>query len=164
MVKIIRTDSNDPGFIELVKWLDKELAERDGLDHPFYAQFNKIDQIKHVVVVYEDDKPTACGAIKEYTPATMEIKRMYTSPGSRAQGIATAVLNELENWAIEMGYEKFVLETGKRQPEAIRLYKKNGYKIIPNYGQYAGIENSLCFEKEPTKTLVSTSNQESGAM
>jgi len=151
MVKIIRTNSDHPAFIELVKSLDKDLAERDGLDHSFYSQFNKIDQIKHVVVVYEDDKPTACGAMKEFNQGTMEIKRMYTFPGRRGNGIASSVLQELESWAMEMGYEKFVLETGKRQPEAIQLYKKNGYKITPNYAQYAGIENSLCFEKEIKK-------------
>jgi len=40
-----------------------------------------------------------------------------------------------------------VLETGKKQIDAIALYTKNGYHIIPNYGQYAGVEYSLCFEK-----------------
>ena len=78
----------------------------------------------------------------------MEIKRMYTSPGSRGTGIATKILTELEVWATELSYERCVLETGKRQPEAIRLYTKSGYQQIPNYGQYVGIENSICFEKE----------------
>ena len=148
MIKIIRTNSDDQDFIDLVKNLDAELAERDGNDHPFYAQFNKIDKIKYVVVAYENSKPMGCGAIKEYASNTMEIKRMYTSPESRGKGIATKVLTELEIWATELSYEKCVLETGKKQPEAIGLYKKNGYKLIPNYGQYAGIENSVCFEKE----------------
>ena len=72
---------------------------------------------------------------------------MYTVPESRGKGIATKVLIELENWASELGYEKCILETGKRQPEAIRLYTKNGYKLIPNYGQYVDMDNSVCFEK-----------------
>jgi len=148
MIKIIRTNSDNPDFIELVKYLDAYLAEKDGSDHAYYAQFNKIARIKYVVLAYENGKPSACGAIKQYSPNTMEIKRMYTSPEGRGKGIATKVLTELESWAAELSYEKCVLETGKRQPEAIALYKKNGYKLIPNYGQYAGIENSLCFEKE----------------
>jgi putative acetyltransferase len=148
MIKIIRTNSDSQDFIELVKYLDAYLAEKDGQDHLFYAQFNKIDKIKHIVVAYEDDKSVGCGAIKEYSLNTVEIKRMYTLPESRGKGIATKVLNELEIWATELGYEKCILETGKRQPEAIELYKKNGYTLIPNYGQYVGIENSLCFEKE----------------
>jgi putative acetyltransferase len=148
MVKIIRTDSGNQDFIKLVKYLDAYLAEKDGHDHSFYAQFNKIDKIKCVVVAYENDKPVGCGSIKEYRSNTVEIKRMYTLPESRGKGIATKVLNELEIWATELGYEKCILETGKRQPEAADLYKKNGYTLIPNYGQYVGIENSLCFEKE----------------
>jgi GNAT superfamily N-acetyltransferase len=147
MIRIIRTDSDNEDFINLVKYLDADLAERDGNDHSFYAQFNKIDKIKYVAVAYENSKPVGCGAIKEYAPNTMEIKRMYTSPESRSKGIATKILKELELWANELSYEKCILETGKRQPEAIGLYKKNGYKLIPNYGQYAEIENSLCFEK-----------------
>jgi len=148
MIKIIRTNSDNRDFINLIKYLDADLAERDGNAHSFYAQFNKIDKIKYVVVAYEYSKPIGCGAIKEYAPTTMEIKRMYTLPESRGKGIATKVLTELEIWATELSYEKCILETGKKQPEAIGLYKKNGYKLIPNYGQYAEIENSLCFEKD----------------
>ena len=147
MIKIVRTNSDNQDFINLVKHLDSDLAERDGNNHSFYAQFNKIAKIKYVIVAYENNKPMACGAIKEYAPNAMEIKRMYTSPESRGKGIATKVLTELEGWATELSYEKCILETGKKQPEAIGLYKKNGYKLIPNYGQYAEIENSLCFEK-----------------
>lgn len=155
MINIIRTASDNQDFIELVKYLDAYLAERDGDDHSFYAQFNKIDKIKYVVVVYENGKPIGCGAIKEYAPNTMEIKRMYTSPGNRGKGIATRVLTELEKWTNELSCKKCILETGKRQSEAIGLYKKNGYKLIPNYGQYAEIENSLCFEKEINSDIVS---------
>jgi putative acetyltransferase len=148
MIKMIRTDSDNQDFINLVRFLDADLAERDKDEHSFYAQFNKINKIKYVVVAYENGKPVGCGAIKEYSPNTMEIKRMYTSPESRGKGIASKVLTELEIWAAEFSYEKCILETGKKQPEAIGLYKKNGYKLIPNYGQYAGIENSVCFEKD----------------
>ncbi len=148
MIRIIRTNSENRDFIQLVKHLDIDLAERDGKDHSFYAQFNKIDQIKYVVVAYEDDKPVGCGAIKEYAPDTMEVKRMYTSPESRGKGIASRVLHELEAWASELSYAKCILETGKKQPEAIGLYQKSGYKTIPNYGQYAEVENSICFEKQ----------------
>jgi putative acetyltransferase len=148
MVKIIRTTSEDHDFITLVKLLDAELAQRDGVAHPFYAQFNKIDNIRHVVLAYENTQPVGCGAIKQYEANTMEIKRMYVSPESRKKGIASTILSELERWTIELSCAECILETGKKQPEAIGLYKKHGYTLIPNYGQYAGVENSLCFEKE----------------
>ena len=148
MINVIRTNSDNKDFIHLVKLLDAELAELDGDEHEFYAQLNKTDKIKHVIVAYENDKPVSCGAIREYSPAIMEVKRMYTLPGYRGKGIATRVLNELENWAAELTYQKCILETGKRQPDAIWLYQKNGYKVTPNYGKYVAMENSVCFEKE----------------
>jgi len=148
MIRLIRTDSDNKDFNALVKLLDTELAELDGDEHVFYAQLNKTDKIKTVIVAYENDKPISCGAIREYSPSITEVKRMYTLPENRSKGIATRVLNELEKWAFELSYQKCILETGWRQPDAIRLYEKNGYKRISNYGKYAGIENSVCFEKE----------------
>jgi len=148
MIELIRTDSTDQDFIYLVKHLDAELAERDGDEHAFYNQFNKVDKIKYAVVAYENDQPVSCGAIREYALETMEVKRMYTLPEKRGQGIASKILSELEMWTRELSFKKCILETGKNQPEAIALYKKSGYKLIPNYGQYTQIENSVCFEKE----------------
>jgi len=102
MISVTRTDSDNQDFIDLVKHLDADLAERDGSDHSFYAQFNKINKIKYVVVAYENGKPVGCGAIKEYVPHIMEVKRMYTALESRGKGIASKVLTELENWAKEL--------------------------------------------------------------
>jgi putative acetyltransferase len=147
MINLLRTNSENRDFVELVKLLDAELAIRDGKDHSFYAQFNKIDKIKYVIVAYENNKPVSCGTLKEYDSNTTEIKRMFTLPEKRGKGIAAKVLKELEVWAADLSYEKCILETGKKQPEAIALYTKNGYKSIPNYGQYAGVENSVCFKK-----------------
>ncbi len=147
MTNTIRTDSSHQDFIQLVKLLDADLAARDGAEHAYYAQFNKIDKIKHAIIAYQNEEPVGCGAIKEMESGSMEVKRMYVLPEHRGRGIATIVLKELERWAKELNYERCVLETGKRQPEAIQLYVKNGYQQISNYGQYEGIENSVCFEK-----------------
>ncbi|MCU4175315.1 GNAT family N-acetyltransferase [Carboxylicivirga sp. N1Y90] len=150
MFEIVRTDADNKDFIKLVKELDSDLAIRDGEDHAFYAQYNKVDQIKNVVIVLEDEKAVACGAIKHFSKNSMEVKRMYTLPAQRGKGLASLVLKELEIWAKELGYNSCLLETGLKQPEAIALYQKNGYHIIPNYGQYADVENSRCFEKHLT--------------
>lgn len=147
MYSIIKTNSENKAFQQLVVELDKELAIRDGDEHAFYDQFNKITTIKHVILVYEEDKAVGCGALKEYNADTMEIKRMYVPLDKRGQGIASLIVQALESWAKELGYSKCILETGVNQPEAIRLYKKNSYTIIPNYGQYVGMENSVCFQK-----------------
>jgi putative acetyltransferase len=147
MIELVRTSAEHPAFVGLVKQLDEDLAVRDGDEHPFYDQFNKLTDIRYVVLAMECSIALACGAIKAYDPQTMEVKRMYTIPQGRNKGIASKILLELEQWARELGYKKCILETGLKQPEAIALYKKNGYRLISNYGQYAGKENSVCFEK-----------------
>jgi putative acetyltransferase len=151
MIEFIRTNSDNEDFRALVVMLDRDLAVRDGDEHAYYAQFNKIDMIKNVVVAYsegsDNGEAVSCGAFKEFEPGTVEIKRMYTRPEHRGQGIAQQVLFELERWAKESGYDSCVLETGKKQPEAIRLYQKSGYEFIPNYGQYVGMDNSVCMKK-----------------
>ncbi len=147
MLTLTRTDSDNPDFIQLIRLLDAELAIRDGNEHSFYDQFNKIDKIRHVVVACENDIAVGCGAIKPFDLHTMEVKRMFTRPEHRGKGIAKTILRELEKWAAELLCNKCILETGKRQPEAIELYQRSGYILIRNYGQYEGIENSVCFEK-----------------
>jgi putative acetyltransferase len=143
-----RTDSDEIDFRNLVVMLDQDLKRRDGDDHAFFAQFNKIDKIRHVVVCYHDDIPVGCGAFKEFNSNTVEIKRMFVHPDYRGKGFAKAVLIELELWAAALNYAHTILETGKKQPEAIQLYLKSGYTIIPNYGQYENVENSICMTKE----------------
>ncbi len=146
-MRLVRTDSTDPDFLRLVSLLDAELAERDGEDHAFYSRYNNLDRIDTVVLCYEGREPVGSGAMKAFEPLTMEVKRMYVDPGMRGRGIAARILGELEQWARELGMARIVLETGKRQPEAIRLYEKKGYSRISNYGPYKGVENSVCFEK-----------------
>ena len=147
MIEIKRTSSSEIDFQHLVSELDWELSTRNGETNEFFAQYNKIDQIKNVIIATIDDKPVGCGAMKAYDSDTMEIKRMFVPIEMRGKGIAVHILKNLEKWAKEMNYSKCILETGNKMLEAIRLYEKSNYKVVPNYGQYNGIEDSICFEK-----------------
>lgn len=149
-----KTTAKHPDYVQLVKALDQYLAVTDGDEHDFYAQYNHSDTIKHIIVAYDENQPAGCGAIKEFEVDCMEVKRMYVRPEFRGKGIATAILKELEEWTRQLRYQRCVLETGKRQPDAIALYKKNDYKLIQNYGQYAEMENSYCFEKQIASTYT----------
>ena len=147
MLTLKRTNSENINFINLVQELDKVLHEINGDEQAFFTQFNKIDMIKHVVIAYENDIPIGCGAIKEYSFDTMEVKRMFVDKKSQGKGTASKILKELELWAKELGYKKCILETGMKQTRAIALYKRNNFEIIENYGQYKDIKDSVCFEK-----------------
>ena len=144
---ILLTTSEDEAFRELVAELDAELTRRDGAEHAFYHQFNGLAGLDRAVVVYLGGNAAGCGALKVFDRDALEVKRMYTRPEYRGRGVAGLVLGNLEQWAAADGFARCVLETGRRQPEAIALYEKHGFRRIPNFGPYAGVENSLCFEK-----------------
>jgi GNAT superfamily N-acetyltransferase len=148
MIDLVRTDEGDAEFLALVELLDKELQIRDGAEHSFYAQFNKPVGLNGVVVAYDDARtPVGCGAFKRYSDQAAEIKRMFVKAEARGKRIGATILKELEAWARESNFVECVLETGLKQPEAIALYKREGYEQIPNYGQYVGVENSVCMRK-----------------
>jgi putative acetyltransferase len=101
-----------------------------------------------VIVAYEKDEPVGCGCFKPFDKNAVEIKRMFVVPEKRGTGLAAAILDELHNWARELNYSCAVLETGNRQHEAIRFYQREGYVLTENYGQYIGMETSICMKKK----------------
>lgn len=147
MIQLLRTDSEHPEFLPLVRQLDQYLAGVNGENNDFFAQHNKIDFLKNVVLALEGNEVVGCGAMKEWESSSMEIKRMFVPSIHRGKGIATAILFELESWAKELGYPRTVLETSKSMVDAVGLYTKSGYHVIPNYGPYENVETSICFEK-----------------
>jgi putative acetyltransferase len=145
--KEIKTSSNNIDFKLLVAELDAHLIEFYGNQQDFFKKHNSIDAIKHVIVVYDNENPIGCGAIKQYSDTIIEIKRMYVKPEYRGRGIAATMLIALENWAKDLGYLTLILETMKAKESVISMYKKNGYSIMDNYGQYKNMETSICMSK-----------------
>ena len=146
MYKLLKTNSNHSDFQKLTQLFDDYLVEIDGDEKDFFAQYNQI-YIDNVIVCYEDEIAVGCGAFKEYEPTVAEIKRMFVLPEKRGKGIASTVLNGLEIWAKENGFQQAILETSNQLTNAISLYKKTGYEVIPNYGQYINVESSVCMKK-----------------
>ena len=145
-MKIIRTTYLNPAFQELVVQLNTDLANRDGKDHPL-SQFNEIIHLKYVVVVYLKNKAVGCGAIAKYDLVATEIKRMYVTPSHRGQQLGENILSELENWTKELGLSKCILFMGVNQPEAMKLYLRNNFSVIENYGKLKDIPDSICLAK-----------------
>ena len=147
-VQFLRTTSIHPDFKLLIQALDEDLYQRNGEGQLIYRQYNQVDHIKHVILVYADGKPVGCGCFKKFDNETVEMKRMFVLPEMRGKQLAAKLLQELEKWAIEEGNTRAVLETGLRQVEAIRLYTVAGYLLTENYGQYIGMKDSICYRKE----------------
>lgn len=93
--RFLRTDSSNEDFRSLVTLLDRDLSDRDGNDHAFYAQFNGIATLKHSIVAYDHDKPIGSGAFKEWKAGSMEVKRMYVLPEYR---VVASHYEYWQNW------------------------------------------------------------------
>jgi putative acetyltransferase len=147
MITFNRTGSNDPDFMALTGELDRELLQQYQEQQAMYAPHNKMNNLQTVIVAYSDGVPAGCGCFKKAGEAVTELKRMFVRNAYRGLGIGASILKELELWAKESGYNYMILETGIKQKEAIGLYQKNGYRLIENYGPYAGLEDSICMKK-----------------
>ncbi|GMA13961.1 GNAT family N-acetyltransferase [Deinococcus metallilatus] len=99
-----------------------------------------------LLAVEEGGALLACGALKRIGPDTAEVKRMYTLPEARGRGLGRQILTGLIERGRALGFRRLVLETGELQAEAIHLYESAGFRRIPNYGYYVGVEGSLCYE------------------
>ena len=146
-MQLLRTNSDNHDFKSLSALFDDYLVDIDGEEKDFFAFYNNV-QLDTVLVVYENSEAVGCGAFKKFDENTAEIKRMFIHPNHRNKGIASLVLTELENWASEFGFSSFILETSPKLTSAIAMYEKTGYQLIPNYGQYIGVENSICMKKD----------------
>lgn len=147
VVSIKRSQYTDNDFVYLISKLDEELNSRHDNQRTVYDKFNKVDSIQTVIIAYANAMHVGCGCFKQFDDNIVEIKRMFVEKAYRGKGISKLILNELEKWAMELGYSKSILETGVKLPEAIGLYEKSGYTRINNYGQYKDLPNSICFEK-----------------
>jgi GNAT superfamily N-acetyltransferase len=146
-IHLTKTNSNDPDFRKLIQELDADLRSRNGELMDIYDQHNVIEKIDTIVIAWLNDEPVGCGCFKPFDGTSVEIKRMFVKPEARGNKISARILKELEDWAQGLGFGYTVLETGSKQVAALGLYQKTGYTLIPNYGPYVDLPDSICFRK-----------------
>ncbi|WFR58380.1 GNAT family N-acetyltransferase [Anaerocolumna sp. AGMB13025] len=144
------TDGEDTDFAMLCNRLDNSIDEivGDKLDRSQYVQYNQRDSIHDVIIAYLKGEPIASGAFKMYDEDHAELKRIYVEASHRKLGLGAELVRRLEAKAKIKGYKWCILETGKPLEAACHMYKKAGYKVIPNYGQYADMPDSICMERK----------------
>jgi GNAT superfamily N-acetyltransferase len=150
-VRLIAEPFDTPEVAALCKAQQDELADRYGFPDP---DPDNLDASQFTTenggcffVARRGPDAIACGGIRRYDDTTGEIKRMYTVPHARRQGIGAEIVERVESQARGFGYTRMILETGVKQQDAIGLYLKLGYAQIECYGIYAQFELSRCFAK-----------------
>ena len=147
MIEIIRTHSDDKRFKNLILELDNDLMSRYSHADYKYDINIRFNTLETAVIAQITNITVGCGCFKEIDEDTVEIKRMYVNPYFRGFGVASLMIEALTRWARELFYKRAVLETGVKQPEAIKLYGKHGFEKIPPFDPYIGIPNSVCMGK-----------------
>ena len=140
----------NPDFEELVTELNAFFDQQWGDIAANYQEHHNLAKMKQAIAAYVDGKPVGCGCWKLLTEdsLTAEIKRMYVKEESRGLGIAAKLLQKLEESIAAEGYHEAVLETGADMLGTIKFYEKQGYRLIPNYGEFVNDEVCVCMKKE----------------
>lgn len=150
LIEFKRTDGKNKDFIENCRLLDMDLDRRVGkkIKREKYEKYNQLDEIQEAIVVYNDNKAVGGGAIRRYNNEDVELKRVFVHTKYQGQGIGTKLVSLLIEWAAELGYKRIILETGELLEESCYVYKKLGFKVIPNYGPYVDMPESLCMARD----------------
>ncbi len=145
----VRTDGKNEDFIENCRLLDMDLDRRVGrqIKREKYEKFNQLDEIREAIVVYDHGRAVGGGAIRRYDDENVELKRVFVQNEYQGQGIGSRLVSLLIEWAAQLGYRRMILETGELLAESCAVYKKLGFEVIPNYGPYADMPESLCMAK-----------------
>lgn len=149
MIQIKRVATDHSDLLNLITELNDFFNEEWGQEiAQSYQNQHDLTKMAYAVVAYDKEKAVGCGCWKLLDKQTPEIKRMYVKQTSRGSGAAGEIIQALETDMVKKGYQKAVLETGKDMSGAIRFYEKQGYQIIPNYGEFVGDELCVCMKKE----------------
>lgn len=149
-MRFVYTDGKNVDFIYLCQQLDNHLNWlAGGEEHRTqYVQHNTLEKIQDAYVAYHGEQPVGGGAFRFYEEGVAEVKRVFVLPEYRGKKVASALMKCIEEKAKEKGFHTLRLETGADFADAVALYTKLGYTVVENYGQYKGMEQSVCMEKK----------------
>ncbi len=144
------TNGKDERFIKLCNRLDSYLQQIIGADkqNTQYVQYNSLVDIHDVILIIDNEEAVGCGAVKRYDDHTMEMKRLYVKDEYRHKGYGRAIVEALETLARKKEVKTLILETGVPLVAAQKMYISCDFKVIENYGQYKGIDSSVCMSKQ----------------
>jgi len=139
---------------EQARMLFKEYADALGVDLSFQdfkkeldtiqVQYNKPDG--GLLLVYANENPIACAAVRRFDEGTAELKRMYVKNEYRGHRIGVELIKRSLSMAKDLGHKKIRLDTLENMAKAQELYKSFGFYIIPPY-RFNPIPGTVYMEK-----------------
>jgi GNAT superfamily N-acetyltransferase len=137
MIEIKRVRGDDPEAQALVGAMEAWVTENFGPTTPDRTSTVAPEEMAPpdgvFLLVEVDGVAVAGGGVRRLSDGVGEIKRMFVLPEARGQGHARRLLAGLEAAAAELGYARLRLDTAQSMTTAMRLYRRAGYRDIPDY-------------------------------
>lgn len=148
IIREVHNDNED--FIRLCGELDSYLNIAIGGEdkREKYKKYNHLETMDYVALVYDGGNAVGCGALRSYSDAEIEVKRVFLREDYRGRNIGGMLFKNLVGKAEELGFRRMILETGLFLEASVRLYRRFGFERIPNYGAYEKMEESYCMGRE----------------
>ena len=149
-IRYIRTDGTNKDFAEFYRLTEEFYSSLVGgeKNRKGFVPFNASAMIPDVIIAYDGEKAVACAGLKKYDETSTEIKRVWVQPEYRGRHIASELMSMVEHIAREQGFERLILQTRPQMTEAVKMYEKRGYILIPNYPPYDSLKGAVCYAKE----------------
>lgn len=155
--RIASVEVDDPRAISLRRLLDADLDERyrdaDADDTPAFAAKRAAalavhpEQIVATLLAVDADGTPLGHMMLRRLGAEWELKRLIVVPAARRRGVGRALTAEVVDRARRGGAARVILQSGRMQPESLRMYAASGFTPIPVYEPYLEtMPRSLCFE------------------
>ena len=98
-------------------------------------------------ILYADDVPAGCVAMRRLSSENAELKRLYVRPEFRGRHLSELLLDRIEHDAEEEGYRRILLDTLPCLESAVSLYLRRGYVFTGRYNESPS-ETTLFMKKE----------------
>ncbi|MEV0940909.1 GNAT family N-acetyltransferase [Micromonospora wenchangensis] len=149
-VTVCRLRPDDPDAVALRAAMTGELRQRyaDRPYDPIHLPPERVfapGSVAWTGVAYTADATPVGHAALRWHGCDLELKRMYVAPAHRGRGIADQLLDAAREAAGQLGAGRIVLQTGDRQPDAVRRYERAGYRPIAVFPPYDALPYSRCF-------------------
>lgn len=119
---------------------------------PAYEELLQDLEVKHarpsgsVKLALHDGAPVGCGMSHTLEPGVAEIKRVYVREAARGLGAGRAMMEALVRQCREDGFERILMDTGRPQDAAQKLYLSMGFRLRGPYQDMPAItEGKMVF-------------------
>lgn len=147
MIIVERTDPRHPQATALLEQSHALMQSLFPPEDNYYLEISElVSPTIHFFTAREGDQILGTGALAE-KDGYGEVKSMFVSEDARGQGVADAILRQLEDQARELGLPAMKLETGNVLHAAHKLYARHGFTECGVFGDYAEANSSIFMEK-----------------